>query len=210
MKLTPTELLEISQEISLAFAPDFSIKKPEPAAQQTLSAQEMLEISDEIRQDFAPKASDNTQELVLLPVDPEHLHAYWNMGDGNLNTAPKNAAVPQLTLRVYPASDKNADTTKTKSWFDVAVAGSQSQQNVFLSMQTQATAYRATLGNRYQDNSLAPLAYSNVTSVPRGKARPNPVKDSQPLFNAMPPFVMASRGIACYKNNSASGQRINE
>ena len=207
MKLTPTELLEISQEISLAFAPDFSIKKPEKATQHALTPQEMLKISEEIRQDFAPKASDNTQELVLLPVDPEHLYAYWNLGDDQLNTPQKNTAEHQLTLRIYPASDKNADITKTKPWFDVAIADAQSQQSVFLTMQTHAANYRATLGNH---NSVAPLAYSNVTHVPRGKAQPNQVKDNQPVFKAIPPNLAASREIASYRNNRASGQRINE
>ena len=207
MKLTPTELLEISREINRAFAPDFSVKKPDPAARHALSPQAMLEISEEIRHDFAPKASDRTPELMLLPVDPEHLYAYWNLGEDKLNTPQKNTAEP-LTLRIYPEPDKNAAITK--SWFDVAVAGSRTQQPVFLSMQTHAAAYRATLGHRHPDNSLAALAYSNPVSVPRGKARPNHVKDYQPVFKAMPPFVKTGTGTAACRHNSASGQSINE
>jgi hypothetical protein len=207
MKLTPTELLEISREINQEFAPVFSVKKPEPAGQDALSPQAMLEISEEIRQDFAPKASDKTPKLVLLPVDPEHLYAYWNLGEDKLNAPQKNTADP-LTLRIYPASDKNAAITKP--WFDVAVADSRAQQPVFLSMQTHAAAYRATLGNRHHDNSLAPLAYSNVTPIPRGKAQPNHIKDNQPVFKAMPPFVKTGTGAASYRHSSASGQSINE
>ena len=209
MKFTPTELLEISREINRAFAPDFSVKKPEPTGQHALSPQAMLAISEEIRQEFAPKTSDKTPELVLLPVDPEHLYAYWNLGEDKLNAPQKNTA-EQLTLRIYPATNNKAAITKIQPWFDVAVAAPRAQQPVFLSMQTQAAAYRATLGNRHPDNSLAPLAYSNVTSVPRGKAYANPIKDHQSVFKAMPPFVIASREIAAYRNYSTSGQRINE
>ena len=205
MKLTPTELLEISREINLAFAPDFSIRKPEPAARHALSPQEMFAISEEIKQDFAPKASDHTPELVLLPVDPEHLYAYWNLDDDKL----KNAA-GQLTLRIYSAPEKNADIPKIKPWFDVAIADSHAQQPVFLSMQTHAAAYRATLGNRYQDDSLAPLAYSNVAHVPPGKIPSTQVKVSLPALKAAPPLAAAGRETACYRNNSASGQENNE
>ena len=207
MKLTPTELLEISREINRAFAPDFSVKKPEPAGQDSLSPQAMLEISEKIRRDFAPKASDKTPELVLLPVDPEHLYAYWNLGEDKLNAPQKNTAEP-LTLRIYPTSDNNAAITK--SWFDVAVVGSRAQQPVFLSMQTHAAAYRATLGHRHPDNSLAALAYSNPASVPSGKTCANHIKDNQPVFEAMPPFVKTGTKTAAYRHNSASGQRINE
>ena len=209
MKLTPTELLEISREINRAFAPDFSVKKPEPTGQEALSPQAMLEISEKIRRDFAPKASDKTPELVLLPVDPEHLYAYWNLGEEKLNAPQKNTAEP-LTLRIYPTSDNNAAITKTKLWFDVAVAGSRAQQPVFLSMQPHAAAYRATLGHRHPDNSLAALAYSNPAAVPRGKARVNHITDNQPVFKAMQAFVKTGTETAACRHNSASGQRINE
>ena len=133
-KLSPKEMLEISQEINREFAPEFSSKKPEPASQHKLSPKELFEISEEIRLDFAPKASNNTQELVLLPVDPDHLYAYWNLGDDKLNTTQKNDSGNQLTLRIYPEPNKNTDKLKTKSWFDVAIDSAQAQQKVILPM----------------------------------------------------------------------------
>ena len=196
MKLTPIELLEISREINRAFAPDFSIKTPEPATQAQLSPQEMCAISEEIRQDFAPKASDRTPELVLLPVDPEHLYAYWNLDD----TQQKSAAGP-LTLRIYPVSNDK------KIGFDVAVAGSRAHKNVLLSMQTQAAAYRATLGKRYSDAGFAPLAYSNIIQVPPGKAQAAQVTDRLPALKTVPTFVTASRKSAGY-SASSQGNRL--
>jgi len=56
-----------------------------------------------------------------LPVDPEHLYAYWNLDDDKLNTTPKKDSENQLTLRIYPEANKNTDISKTKSWFDVAM-----------------------------------------------------------------------------------------
>ena len=209
IKLSPEEMLEISQEIHRDFAPGFSTKKPEPASQLKLSAKEMLEISEEIRQDFAPKAANNPQEIVLLPVDPDHIHVYWNLADDKASTAQKNDSGNRLTLRIYSEPNKNTDIAKTKSWFDVAIDSYQAQQSVALPMWNHETAYRASIGNREPDNSLAELAKSNVINVihvPFGKVIPNQVKGNQIVFKATPQFTTVSREISTYSNNSASGQ----
>ena len=210
IKLSPKEMLEISQEINREFAPSFSTGIPGPSYQHKLSPKEMFEISEEIRQDFAPKASNNTQELVLLPVDPDNLYAYWNLGVDNLNTTQKNDSENQLTLRIYSEPNKNTDITKTTSWFDVAINNAQAQQKIFLPSRTHETAYHATIGKRYPDNSLAPFASSNITHVPFGKVIPNQVKEkSQIVFKSLPKHITASREISIYTNNSASGQGNN-
>lgn len=209
IKLSPEEMLEISQEINREFAPGFSIKKPEPASQHKLSPKELFEISEEIRLNFAPKASDNPQELVLLPVDPEHLYAYWNLDDDKLNTTPKKDSEKQLTLRIFPEANKNTDISKTKSWFDVAIDDTQAQLSVFLSMRAHETAYRADIGNRFPDNSLAPFAHSNIVHVPLGMAILNQLKESQIVFKSMPKFITASREIPICTYLGASSQGNN-
>jgi hypothetical protein len=208
-KLSTKELLEISEEINREFAPEFSSKKPEPASQHKLSSKELFEISEEIRLEFAPKASNNTQELVLLPVDPDHLYAYWNLGDDIFNTTQKNDFGNQLTLRIYPEPNKNTNTLKTKSWFDVAIDSAQAQQKVILPARTHETTYSASIGKRFPDNNLIPFASSNITYVPPGKVVPNQVKESQIVFKPLPQPITASRKIAIYTNNSASGQGNN-
>jgi len=209
IKLSPEEMFEISQEINQEFAPNFSLKKPEPAAQYTLSPKEMLDISEEIRLDFAPKASNNTQELVLLPVDPDHLYAYWNVADCQPITTPEIDSGNQLTLRVYSEANKNRAITKAKSWFDVALDSVQAQQKVFLPIRADETTYSATIGSRYPDNSLAPFAHSNITQVPLGKLFPNQAKDNEIVFKPMPQLIPASRKISICTNNSTSGQGNN-
>jgi hypothetical protein len=209
IELSPQALLEISEEISREFAPEFSGKKPEPASQHKLSSKELFEISEEIRLEFAPRASSNTKELVLLPVDPDHLYAYWNLGDDQLNTTQKNDYENQLTLRIYPEPDKNTDTRKTKPWFDVAIESVQAQQKVILPARPHETTYSATIGKRYPDNKLIPFASSNITYVPPGKIVPDQVKESQIVFKPVPQPITASRKIAICTNNSASGQGNN-
>ena len=209
IKLSPKEMLAISQEINREFAPGFSIKKQEAASQQPLSPKEMFEISEEIRQNFAPRASNNTQELVLLPVDPDHLYAYWNLGDDKPDTALKIDSRDPLTLRIFSEPDKNVDTTITMSWFDVAIDRSKAKQSVFLPKRVQETSYRATIGKRDPDNNLAPFAWSNITHVPIRKVAPNPFEESQIVFKPMPQNITANRELSTYTNNSASGQENN-
>ena len=210
IKLSPEEMLEISQEIHHEFAPEISVEKPEPVSQHALSPKEMLAISEEIRQDFAPKASNNPQEVVLLPVDPDHIYVYWNLGDDQPNTAQKIEYGNPLALRIYPESGENADITITKPWFDVAVTGSQAQQRVPIPSWAHETAYRATIGKRDTDSHLAPLATSNLTQVPLGKIIPQQVMENQRVLTSNPQFITAGRETSPYRNHSASGQGNNQ
>ncbi len=206
IRLSSEEILEISQEINREFTPVFSTKIVSQAEHQAFSPKEMLEISEEISRDFAPIASNNTQELILLPVDPDHLYIYWNLIKDKLLDAQKMASGQQLTLRIYAEPDKNADTSKPKPYFDVAIDSAQAQQNIALPMHTHETTYCAIIGKRHKNNSLTPFAQSNTAHVPAGKIMPNPAKNCQQMFKPLPAFITASRGTSCYQNNSASGQ----
>lgn len=209
IRFSPGEMLEISQEINSSFAPGLSTEIASPTSQHKLSPQEMFDISEKIRLDFAPKASNNPQELVLLPVDPNNLYAYWNLVDGTLNATQKNDSGNQLTLRVYSEPDKNTDSTKTRSWFDIAIDSPQAQQKIPLPLWSHEAAYFATIGKRHPNNSLAPFASSNIAQIPTCKAISNQVKDSQIMVQPITQQIPASRKITAYRNNSASGQGIN-
>lgn len=209
IKLSPEEMLEISQEIKREFAPSFSIKKQEPASQHKLSRKEMFAISEEISHDFSPKPSNNTQKLVILPVDPNHLHVYWNLGDNQMNSVQKNDSGNQLTLRIYLEPGPNTDSAETKSYFDVAIESTQAQQKVFLPMRTDETAFHASIGKCYSDNSLAPIACSNTAHVPLGKQKSHQVKENQIVFKPTPQLITANRKTSLSRDNSASGQGNN-
>ncbi|MDD5265677.1 MAG: DUF4912 domain-containing protein [Methylococcales bacterium] len=202
-------MLEISQEINSSFAPSLSTYIASPANQHKLSPQEMFDISEEIRLDFAPKASNNPQELVLLPVDPNNIYAYWNLVDDTLNAKQKNDSGNQLTLRVYSEPDKNMDSTKTRSWFDVAIDRPQAQQKIPLPLWSHETAYFAAIGKRHPNNSLSPFASSNITQIPTFKAISNQVKDSQIMVQPITQRIPVSQKITTHHNDSASGQGIN-
>ena len=209
IRLSPGEMLEISQEINSAFAPSLSTDIAIPTNQHKLSPQELFDISKEIRLDFAPKASNNPQELVLLPVDPNNLYAYWNLVDDTLNTTQNNNSGNQLTIRVYSEPDRNTDSTNTRSWFDVAIDSPQAQQKIPLPLWSHEAAYCATIGKRHPNNSLAPFASSNISQIPTCKSISDQVKGSQIMVQPITWSIPASRKITAYRHNSASGQGIN-
>ncbi|TAL54989.1 MAG: DUF4912 domain-containing protein [Methylovulum sp.] len=208
IKLSPEELFEISQEISRKFAPNASTDPAFPPdafpsryaprkfgekpinsllhaghhSRIRLSPQEMFEISQEISRKYAPNMSTGTPELVLLPVDPSHLYAYWNLGDDKNITGLKEESANPLILRIYWRPDENAAISNTKIWFDVALDTFQSRQKIRLPID--GTAYSAVIGRLYPDNSLTVFADSNLIHVPFDKMRASPIQQRRAKLSA--------------------------
>jgi hypothetical protein len=167
INLSANEMLEISQEISRNFTPCFSSEVSEPAEIIKLTPRELLDIGEEIGRDFAPKPSNSTPELVLLPVDPGHLHAYWNLGENRETSASGNNP---LTLRIYSQPDEQGTDTKTVSWFDVVIDSSMTHQQVSLPGPVDDTDYSAAIGQCGADHSFIEYAHSNIIHAPHGGA----------------------------------------
>ena len=100
IKLSSKDILETSLEINEAFAPILALETTDLTDLSNLSPEEILEISENISFDFAPKVSNNSQKFVLLAVDPDHIHAYWNLGDSLLDDRKNSELRDQLTLRI--------------------------------------------------------------------------------------------------------------
>lgn len=169
IKLSAEEMLEISQEISRNFSPCFSSGMLELVEKIRLSPNELLDIGQEIARDFAPKAPRNISELILLPVDPGHLYAYWNLGQNRELSIPDNDSKDPLTLRIYTQPDEDSEAIETAPWFDVAVDSSQTRQQVTLSDPVDDTAYSAAIGKYSADDRFIAFAQSNVIHAPYGR-----------------------------------------
>lgn len=169
--LSAKEMLEISQEISRDFSPYFSSQMPKLVKKTKFSARELLDISEEIRRDFAPKAFSNTPELMLLPVDPGHLYAYWHLGENRKSFTPENNCKDQLTLRIYsqPDEERTGTTTETAPWFDVAIDSPKTQQQVSLPRSIDETAYSAAIGTCCADDSFIAFAHSTIVHAFHGR-----------------------------------------
>ncbi len=161
INLSPKDMLEISQEISRDFTPCFFSEPSVSDGTIRLTPKELLDIGQEICRDFAPTPAYNAPKLMLLPVDPGHLYAYWHLGDSR----PDNG---QLTLRVYPQDNPQKTEDEAVSWFDVALDSPNTQQQVPIPDQVYGVAYSAAIGKSDADNSFAAIVHSNGIHVPQG------------------------------------------
>jgi hypothetical protein len=170
INLSAKEMLKISQEITRNFTPCFSSRMPELVEKVRLSPKELLDISEEIGRDFAPKPSSyNAPELMLLPVDPGHLYAYWHLEGSTEKAASDNDNEEQLTLRIYSQPDEQKADAEAAVWFDVAIDSAIAHQQVSLPAAVDDTAYSAAIGKCCADDSFIEFVHSNIVHAPHGQ-----------------------------------------
>jgi len=134
-----------------------------------LSQQDLLDISKDIIQAYAPHDTCHQPELVLMPVDPTNLYAYWKLKD-NTDDAIKSVD-KQLVLKIYSIPEISELSSNLQLSFEIKVDGFQNQQKVHLPVA--ATAYSAVIGEINTDDSFSALAAANTIHVPRE----NPVSE---------------------------------
>lgn len=137
-----------------------------------LSQQDLLDISKDIIQAYAPHDTCHQPELVLMPVDPTNLYAYWKLKNNNTDDAI-NSVDKQLVLKIYSVPEISEISSHLQLSFEIKVNGFQNQQKVHLPVA--ATAYSAVIGeiNTDEDDSFSALAAANTIHVPRE----NPVSE---------------------------------
>ncbi|MGZ8947149.1 MAG: DUF4912 domain-containing protein [Methylococcaceae bacterium] len=204
---SPQTLLEISEEIIQDYAPALASQMPGADGGIKLSSREILAISEEVSLGFVPEAADAVSQVVLLPVDRDHLHAYWNIGQEQLEASPQDDhSESQLTLRVYSEPDNSGDISKTVSWFDVAIDSTQTRQIVSLPVRSDQQTYSASIGNQNIDSSFAALASSNAVAVFGGHALSRQSTDARIAPSESVPQLIATSGKTKNSSKSASGQ----
>jgi hypothetical protein len=180
---TPDEMLAIGREIALKFSPrkasladvppctrtDAATAVPSKAAvaierreTKNFGYGELQAISEDIGRRFKPTAFHAEPEILLLPVDPHHLYAYWNSGTGQ--PRPEHPVPKPLTLRIYWRPDSKPTMAPLELYFDVPADDAAHRKNIRLPIDD--THYAAALGRLNPDYSLEILAYSNLVHVP--------------------------------------------
>ncbi len=163
---SPGELLQISEQISRDYKPAYSSRISLGYSRLRLSAQEMLSISEEISREYASYALKPVfrSEIVLLPVDPTHLHAYWHL-DG---TAFESLPEQPLILRVYTMPDSRTIESYREQWFDMEVDASISQQTVTVPEAISGNYFSAAIGlDEPSLKRFAAVASSDTAYLPR-------------------------------------------
>ena len=104
------------------------MKLPHTVDEPALTPAELRRISRSISDQFAPVAEDRPAGLVLMPVDPFHLHAYWSMEPDDV---PGAASMP-MNLSVHCARSENDAPFDAPLQFNLPVTASTGQCDVRL------------------------------------------------------------------------------
>jgi hypothetical protein len=123
--------------------------------------------------------------VVLLAVDPFHVHAYWEMTLPDRIRAREllsplwESEAPTWVLRFYDVTSVDPEGGQARSTFDVAV--SPSARNWYVELWSSDKSYFAELGPRLGEQ-FVPVCRSDVVRVPRSEPPP----PREPEWQAMP------------------------
>lgn len=214
MQVTAEDMLVISQEISRSFAPRRFRPSVVKSSTAGFSPQELLSISQQISREFAPRVETNrAAKLVALPVDPEHLHVYWQLDESlkprETLDMPSSEKAQPLTLRVFshvePTGLAIEQMEVKPTWFDVAVDRStQNQQDITLppGAACMAGIYQVAIGRLDALQGFSALAYSNTAAT---APQISPAKER--LSPSMAQFIIPPSQASSALVANASGQQ---
>ncbi len=147
-----------------------------PAKATDYAAEELRTISRDLAAEFPIPIE--TTELVLMDVDPHHVHAYWNITPADLAAARTNADhrvdESALVLRLNDLSPGPPAGAPRHEPVDIPVNGMENHWH--LTLWQDAKSYMAELGLRLPDGRLVLLARSNSIEMPQaGQSARQPV-----------------------------------
>jgi hypothetical protein len=134
---------------------------PRPAPAATATTDSLRRVAEEVRAAF-PRPM-RTPELVLIDVDPRHLHAFWSLAADDVERARRELGEGDnapLVLRILETGGSGASAAP----FDVEVLGLQGR--CYVDIWGVARGYSGTLGLRGPDGNLRPLAGPAMVRLP--------------------------------------------
>ncbi len=181
----------------------------EPKLIKKLSRKDLLEVSQNISQYYAPKVSLDTQKLVLLPIDPNHVYAYWNLIENQPDTISSHlnngSEKSKWTLKVFSHHKSKQARLTENPIAEMSINDLQAGRKIQLPMANKETVYSAQIGRQTEKMPFIPLVQSNNTSQLYGNTL---------LVNKMEKDLCHPKNDATfdeplfYKNGNASGKGI--
>lgn len=159
-QMTNKELFDISHEISRNYAPAILKETPKFDDNLVLSKDELLEVSHNISLYFAPRILPNSENLVLLPIDPQHIYVYWNLGDRQSSQPFQDMLDQELRLSVF-SHDKGGEA-RIKKIYETTVHGIQSGEEIKLPVPQKTGIYSASMSQYLPENPRVTLVDSNL------------------------------------------------
>ncbi|MGR9051968.1 MAG: DUF4912 domain-containing protein [Gammaproteobacteria bacterium] len=167
--LSRLEMRDIGLDISRRFAPRPSVEIQDFSEKYHFSTRELASISEAISRDFAlPEAETHIHtdaELVLLPVDPDHVHAYWQVDADKGPTSEEKP--PTLILRIYIEAGVTSLENANGSYLEFKVDAEQGHRKIALPEASSATRYSAVIGRNLPNAGFIAYARSRSVYVPR-------------------------------------------
>ncbi len=188
-------MLDISLWINREFAPRFTTPMLKNTLALSFAAQELLSISAEISREFTPLTRGVSANLVLLPIDPQHLHAYWRIEQRSPSAQSALKPPEPLTLRIFTQPSVPVESTvviEEPAWFDIRINQAERHQAIELPGKTAFSgAFNAALGVRQGEQDFTPILVSNSIEMPKlswvGAA---PDQEKAVLSSAIAQFIM--------------------
>jgi hypothetical protein len=121
----------------------------------------LRQVSEDVRGWFPRQLTETS--LILVDVDPTRLHAFWTVPVSVMDRAraQPGAAGAQMILRLESLAN---GTGSAANCIDVEAGGL--QDSAYIGIWQSERCYRGTLGLRYGDGTLIPLATSNEIALP--------------------------------------------
>ncbi len=178
--LSSKEVVDIIDDINGRYAP-VEIVDTSPV----ISAREMRDISDNISLYYAPRIQENTKKLVLLPIDPTHIYAYWSLGDQQKNAMQMPEYGHQYVIKIFAQLDNNIgldveETVPDKTIIPVyqsKVAETQSGKMIDINLPVNALLYSAFIGIESEEEDFKPVVTSNAVSLENKSIKQEVMRD---------------------------------
>ena len=178
--LSRKELFEISDEISKGFTPVKSVKTTDLLDYSMLTRQELLEVSQNISRYYAPRISSNSQRLVVLSIDPQHLYVYWSLDEKQDFKLSRSILNKEMVLRVYSQLKGKRAHASAKPLVEIAIDDFHSRQKIFIPAPITPAVYSASIGQTTAGDGFVSLIDSNTTHVDQGTVEQNiHIKDQE-------------------------------
>ncbi|MFW5442751.1 MAG: DUF4912 domain-containing protein [Methylococcaceae bacterium] len=161
-------MLDISDGISKSFAPVIAAEILEQDEGIQLASQDLLEVSQNISLYFAPSMSSNANKLVVLPIDPQHIYAYWHLNDNPEKSMSQRMLNDELTLRVYSQPEQKKQAVHISPLVEIPIHDFDSRHRIRLPEAENATAYSVSIEAAVKKNDFVSLIDSNNTYTFQG------------------------------------------
>ncbi|MGD7036457.1 DUF4912 domain-containing protein [Methylotuvimicrobium buryatense] len=138
----------------------------------TISSQEIQHISQTISRTYHPLQFSqaeplNFPQLIILPIDPYHLHAYWRIAGA---TPLLQMANSPLILRLFWQIDWEDAQDHLRPWFDACVVSAQA--NAKIELPVAGAIYTAAIGQCDNNGDFIVYVRSQPVIMPSSAMTP--------------------------------------